>query len=158
MTIKRQQGIALIEAVIAVSIISLVFVGSLTTLNLYVNSWTKNLASIKSSYLLAEGAEAVYLLRDGSWSNISSLNPNTKYYFVWNGSAWVTSTTPVQVDGVYDRYVIFEPVYRDASDNIAESGTADDRSKLATVYVGYLNNNATTTASVRLYVFDLYES
>lgn len=147
------------EGLIGVSIIALTVIGSLTTFSLYIKAGTKNLANVQSSYLLNEGVEALFYMRDLGWaSNIGNkaLTP-TRHYFVWNGTTWTTSTTHIFVDAKYDRYFILESVCRDGVDNIVACGSAtiDPGTLKATVYVDWWSNNATTSKSTTVYLFDL---
>ncbi|OHA16703.1 MAG: hypothetical protein A3H57_00065 [Candidatus Taylorbacteria bacterium RIFCSPLOWO2_02_FULL_43_11] len=154
------KGTSLIEAIIGVAIIGLTVVGSMTTFNLYIKSWQNNLSNIQSSYILNEGVEGVFLQRDLGWSTYveGKADGVTKYYFSWDSgnNLWTLNTTPYQIDGKYDRYVIFSPVNRDANDNIAVSGSNDPDTNMATVYVGWATNSGTTTKSAAIYLFNIF--
>jgi hypothetical protein len=70
-------------------------------------------------------------VRDESWAQISqrtdSQNPSPPHYPVVENGKWVLSGAwPGLVNGKYDRYLIFEKVSRNPSDQIVSSGGTDD--------------------------------
>lgn len=154
-----KKGISLVEAVIGTAIVSLTLVGSIVVYNYFINAWSKNLANIQSAYLLEEGTEIIYYLRDSGWSsNISSIPVNTTRYFGWNGSNWTSTTTNSYVDGLFQRSFILGSVYRDSNGNIASSGNLDTNSKKATVYVAWRSSGGTTTKSMSIYISNIFNN
>ena len=113
------------------------------------------LHSTQAAFLLEEGAEAVRVLRDNGWSNISSLSPNTTYYPSFSGT-WTLSTTPVSV-GSFTRTVTVTNVNRDSSSqDIALTGTDDPQTKLITVTVAWTEGGNTKTKTLSFYVLDIF--
>lgn len=88
--------------------------------------------TLEATLLAQEGLEAVRLVRDASWADITwrtdLQNPSLRYYPTVENGVWVLATSsPGLVNGVYNRYVQFEKVSRDAvSDKIVSAGGADD--------------------------------
>src|SRR3989344_5716978 len=109
-------GISLVEVVIGTALILLSLVGLVGAYSFYLRAGVRNTDALKAAFLLEEGAEAAILLRDDSWSNLSSLTLNTPYHLSWNGSTWVTTAVPAVVDGVFSRTLTLFPVYRRDSD------------------------------------------
>jgi hypothetical protein len=60
---------------------------------------------------------------------------------------------------LYSRTVVFTPVYRDANNRIADTGTADPNTRGFTVAVAWPDDNttlSTTTKYVSSYITNLY--
>lgn len=88
---------------------------------------------LEATLLAQEGLEASRAVRDESWGTFSSLANNVRYYPVIENNKWKLSpNSPGLINGTYDRYVILEPVLRDAQDRIAGSGTVDSGTRKAT--------------------------
>ncbi len=143
---NRQRGFSLIEIVVATSITLAVI---LPLMNTFTNAFkyaSNNLARVQASFLEEEGVEAVRLIRDNGWStNIAPLTRNTPYYLTFNGTSWVTTTTPNSIDSTFTRTVTLSNVYRDGSQNIASSGTLDTNAVIATVAVAWNENGTPRT-------------
>jgi len=158
--LKQVWGFGLIEVVVAATIITVFFVAILSTYSFFLKTLLGGTQDVQATFLLREGAEVARILRDSSWSsNVATATVGTEYYLSWSGSAWVLSATPSYVDGVFDRTVTFESVYRDVNDDIASSGTIDDNIRLVTVDVAWRNSAAaTTTKTLQTYLTNLYSN
>ncbi|MDO8620448.1 MAG: hypothetical protein Q7R64_03830 [bacterium] len=106
------RGFSLVEVVVGTSLILLSLTGLTTAYSFYLKAGLTNMDNLKSAFLLQEGVEAVTLMRDDAWSNLSSLPVDTAYYLSWNGAKWATSTTEVLVDTIFTRTVKLSSVYR----------------------------------------------
>jgi prepilin-type N-terminal cleavage/methylation domain-containing protein len=153
-----KKGFGLIEVVVAATIITVFFVAILSTYSFFLKTLLGGTQEVQATFLLREGAEVSRILRDSSWSsNIVTATVGTEYYLSWNGSAWALTATPSYVDGLFDRTVTFESVYRDVNDDIASSGTVDGDTRLVTVNVAWKNSTAaTTTKTLQTYLTNLY--
>jgi type II secretory pathway pseudopilin PulG len=148
----------MVEILIGAAIISgvlLLLIGVLTNL---LRLSAANLRQVQAGFLAQEGAEAARLFRDAGWANIANLTAGQSYTLYFNGTRWATSTTPVFVDSLYDRRLRVETVCRNANSDIAPCGTNDPDAKLVTVTVAWRIGAATSTRSVSLYLFNLFES
>ena len=126
---KLQAGISLVEVVIGVGLILLALVGLITSYSFYLKAGLKNTDTLKAAFLMQEGVEAVTLMRDNGWSNLSSLTPGTSYYLAWNGSMWVSTTTATTTDGIFTRTFRLDDVYRKTSDqDIVDTSAPDSKS------------------------------
>lgn len=87
--------------------------------------------TLEMTLLAREALEAARTVRDESWAAISwrtsTQNPSPPYYPVVENGKWaLTVASPGLVNGKYDRYLIFEKVSRNSSDQIVSSGGTDD--------------------------------
>ena len=153
------RGIGLIEAVAGVSIISIFIFSLMLATQLSQRIVGESVRSAQASFLLEEGAEAVKIFRDTSWSSdVGGLAVGTNYFFSYNGATWVSATNNIYIDGIFERKFSLNNVYRDANDDIAVSGTLDSGTKKATVNVSWRGRTGTTTKSVSFYLTDLFSN
>ena len=152
-----RQGFSLVELVVGLAILSLVFMGLVSSYNAYIARVSGGAKAIRAAYLLEEGLEATRIIRDGGFqTNIASLTLGSDYYLSFSGSAWsVNQSTPEYIDGVL-RKVVFDAVYRDGNSDITPSGTLDTGTKKVTVTVSYPSGTGTTTKSLATYLTDLF--
>ena len=152
-------GIGLIEAVAGVSIISIFIFSLMLATQLSQKIVGESVRNIQASFLLEEGADAVKIFRDTSWSSgIGSLAAGTDYFFTYNGTTWVSTNSNVYIDEIFERKLTLDNVYRDANDDIAPSGTLDSGTKKATVGISWLGRTGTTTKSTSFYLTDLFSN
>lgn len=154
---KTKKGAGLIEVVIASGIVMLLFSGIVSVFNFYLRRSINTTDNVKAEILSEEGLEALRVVRDSGFSNISSLSRNTDHYLEFNGSTFVSTTTAEIVDEVFYRKFRVYDVYRDASLNISESGTLDSDIIKCTVFVSWLENGATTTRELSTYLGNVLE-
>ncbi len=121
-----QRGFSLVEVVIGASLILLALTGLITAYVFYFRAGLQSTPALQTAFLLQEGAEAVTLLRDEAWSNLSALSPETPYFLFWNGSKWVATTSEVLIDGAFRRTVTLSRVYRRNSDKDIVASTSPD--------------------------------
>jgi len=154
---KLNQGFGLIEVIVGVAIISVAFLGLMSVANLSFKILEKSSNNIKAGFLLEEGVEAVKIIRDSGWSNISSLSNGVNYYLNYNGTTWATTTTPVYMDNLFERTFVLNDVSRDINDDIADSGTVDPDTKKITISVSWKDGGGTITQSFSTYITNLFE-
>lgn len=154
---KFTKGFSLIEVVIATSVLGVLAVILMSSTNKGIILSNQALDQVQSNFLLEEGAEAVKSLRDINWTNISGVTDNTNYYLSFNNGTnlWSISTTPSKIDN-FTRVVVFYPVYRDANDDIAESGTLDSGIKKVTITNSWPSNGNTISKSISFYVSNIF--
>lgn len=151
-----QRGFFLIEVIIASSIIAVVLILLIGSIQNTVEVSKRALERTQASYLLEEGAEATKSIRDTSWSSIAALTSGTPYYLSYNGTAWALTETPGVVDR-FTRTVVISPVSRDASDDISATGTLDSGTKLVTVTVSWSASSGTQTKALAFYISNIRE-
>lgn len=152
---KKQSGFFLIEVVVATALIAGVLISLLGLVQNTVEVSQRALERTQVAYLLEEGSEAVKTIRDGAWTNISTLTNGTTYYLSWSGTAWSLSTTPSTI-GVFTRTIVFSAVSRDAnSDIVSVGGSADTRTRKITETVTWLAPSGTQTESLVFYIADI---
>lgn len=156
---RMSGGIGLIEAVAGISIISVFLFSLMLASQLSQKIVGESVKNIQAYFLLEEGADAVKILRDASWSSgIGNLSAGTDYYFSYNGTTWISTSANVYIDGFFERKFSLNNVYRDANDDIALSGTLDNGTKKATVSVSWRGRTGTTTKSASFYLTDLFSN
>ncbi len=160
---KLKAGISLVEVVIGTALILLSLTGLTTAYTFYLKAGLKNTDSLKSIFLLQEGVEAVTLLRDDAWSNLSSLPAGTPYYLSWNGTKWVSTTTPELIDAVFTRTITLDSVYRKTAGNdivevsAPDTKTLDPNARKLTVRVVWGTASTTQSRQVVTYLTNLFE-
>lgn len=153
---KKQSGFLLLEVVVASSVVGLVLVLILGSIQNSVRVSERSLQVTRAAFLLEEGAEAIKTIRDRGWSNISSLNTNTTYYLSWNGTDWSLVTIPNVFDS-FTRSVSIESVNRDSTsdDIVLSGGVIDSGTKKFTITVSWSGQTGTVSESLPFYITDL---
>ena len=137
--------------------------GLTTAYSFYLKAGLRNTNHLKAALLLQEGVEAVTLMRDGAWSNLSLLAVGTSYHLSWNGSMWVATTTPVIVDSAFTRTIKLGSVYRKtAGSDIVDVGAPDAKSldanaRKLTVTVAWGTASTTQSKQMVTYLTNLFE-
>ncbi len=148
----------MVEILVAVSImaVSILTAMEVTQKSLEVSRQASH--RTQASFLLEEGAEAVRILRDNAWTNISSLTPNTNYYLKFSGGTWISSSTASDgVVGIFTRKISLASVNRDnTTKDISSVGTDDPGTKLITVTVSWVEGSTTITKTLQFYIIDIF--
>ena len=136
------KGISIIEILVVVFIISVTLTSLLGLIGFSLGAASLMKQTNQANFLAQETMEAVRNFRDNtSWNTngLGTLTLNSPYHPEktadippkWN---LVSSEEPL---GIFNRKVVFEKVYRDGNDNIAQSGSEDPNTKKATVTVSW---------------------
>lgn len=131
----RQQGITIIEVIVAISIISIMVVVIGYSVITFVDARSQLLSNTQAIYLTEEGYEILRALRNDDWNTIDALTVGDTYYFDVATTTITITSTPEVIDGTYYRSFELAPVYRDGNDDIATSGTIDPDTLEVTVSV-----------------------
>ncbi len=133
---KQQKGVGMVEIIVCLSIIAITFWGFLELARYHLKIQEQSEAKLEAVNLAAEAMEAVRSIRDENWDNLAFLSSATKYYPIISGNNWtLIDTNPGPINGIYERWVIFEKVYRDSSDDISPLGIEDPQTKKVTAIV-----------------------
>lgn len=151
-----QHGFFLIEVVVASSIIAIVLILLIGSIQNTVEVSERSLEQTQAAYLLEEGAEATKAIRDTSWAQLAALTNTTTYYLSYNGTTWTTTTTANTIDR-FTRTVIFSPVYRNGTDDIAATGTLDTGVRLVTVTVSWSAPSGNQSKTLSFYIANIRE-
>ena len=146
----------MIEIIVAVSIITVSILAAMavTQKSVYVSRQAYH--ATQAAFLLEEGAEAVRIIRDNAWSNISSLTVGTNYYPTWAGGTWTLSQTANTVV-IFTRTVTLASVNRDdTTKDIASAGTNDPGTKLVTVTVSWIEGGTTINKTLQFYIIYIF--
>ena len=156
-SLKNKKGIGAVEIIIGAAIISLVL---LSVGVAFQNSLKASRAigkRVQASFLAEEGIEALRMLRDNDWQNISGLSDGGNYYLVWSSGAWATSTQNSFIDETFERKFTVLNTYRDGNDDIAQSGSLDSNTKKVTASVSWREGLSTTTESISAYLTNIFQ-
>lgn len=150
----QRSGFSLIEVLVASAIITTVVVGVVGALRLYASTAAADAARTQAALQTQETAEVLQILRDEGWSDhIANLSLGVSYQLAWNGSSYQATTSPVLIDGIYQRSFTLSAVHRDSNDNVAASGAVDNGSRLATITI---TRAGTTLMTSQVLLHDSY--
>lgn len=152
-------GFMLVEAIVAVSVVSVVLL-SLSGVAIFLSQASSdNTAKIQVAFLAEEGLEAVRIMRDKGWSlNIASLESGTAYHLSFVGNTWSATTDETLIDSTFDRTFVLEDVYRDSSyDIVLTGGTIDPDTKKVTVSVAWTRSGSVLTKSFSTYLANIFD-
>lgn len=151
-------GFTLVEVLVACVIISTTVLALMSATSKSIELSSKALRQVQANMLLEEGAEAVKSVRDNSWTGISNLNVNTNYYLAFSGNVWNLSTSPgTAIDGIFTRKIIFAPVYRNATYDIAQTGTLDPDIEKVTVTVSWKSPGGASSKDLSFYAANIFK-
>ncbi len=146
----------MVEIMVAASIIAVAILAVMGVAQKSIRLSTQTVHTAQAGFLLEEGAEAVRIIRDNDWANISSLSFNANYYAVFSSGTWNLSTTP-NTNGMFTRKINIAQVLRDnTSNDISVTGTADAGTRLVTVTASWLEGATTVTKTLSFYITDLF--
>ncbi len=146
----------MVEVVVAIAIITTSIFACMAVSNRAISVSKQALHMTQANFLLEEGAEAVRIIRDTNWTNISSLNTATSYYPTYSAGAWTLPTTSSQV-GIFTRKINIAAVNRVAgTDDISGSGTDDPGTKLITVTVSWVEGGQTMSKYLKFYILNIF--
>ena len=133
----KNQGFGVIELLVAILIIIVALVFIMEIYSFFLKAGAQNAKRLQAVALAQEVIEATRSVRDENWNNIANLSIETTYYPAQSGSPakWILSVGQQTING-FTRQVVLSRVYRDANDNIIESGGTEDlgtRKIIATV-------------------------
>ena len=155
----NSKGVSLLEIVLVLGLLAIVM-AAMAQLNLSAGRRIdSSLFDVRARYLAAETLEALRMLKEASWANLSALNTNTVYYLVFSDGSrdWsVSGANPGSIDGIFNRYFVLKPVRRDlATGRIVEAGgSLDARTLLAEVVVEWQERGVPKNVKVRTYLAD----
>jgi Tfp pilus assembly protein PilV len=153
---NMKKGFGLIEIIVTTAVVGTTVILLMGVIQDSVLVARLSLERAKAAFLLEEGAESVRVIRDNSWTGISSLTVNTPYYLLWNGTIWTTSSTPNQID-MFTRTITISDVYRDGNNDISSSGTLDVGTKLVTINVSWNSSSGTQTETLQFYITNTFD-
>lgn len=155
-SMPKKKGFMTLEVMIGATLITLSILASMSVAQKSIMVARQALHNSQAGFLLEEGAEAVRILRDNNWTNISGLSTGTTYYPLFAGNTWTLSTTPNTVD-IFTRTVTISNVNRDdTTDDISAVGTNDPRTKLVVVTVSWVEGGATLSKTLSFYIIDVF--
>lgn len=153
----KNKGISIVEIVISSAIITATVALLIGSIQVYSKMSAKTSKEVQAVLLIEETAEAIQIIRDSDWDNISNTINGEDYYLNFSGSSYSLNTTPSLINDTYTRIITFSEIERDGSDNIAVSGTTDVNSKLVNVNVSWEYKGEITSKSADFLIHNIYE-
>lgn len=135
---KDSRGQSIVEIILAVALTAIILPGLLTGFLASREGKAQKTQRLTASALLREGVDAVRSIREKGWnSGFGNLAPGD-YHPAVNAAdnTWKLDPAPELV-GNYTRTITLADVYRDGSNNIADTGTLDPSTKKATIAVSW---------------------
>lgn len=139
--LNHQRGFIFLEILIAITLISIVFITLLGLVFSALNISSSIRKTTEINVLMKEELEAVRSFRDGTtWSNFSTVNfgIGNPYYFILSGGQW-TRSSGTETIGSFTRNVFFDKVSRDPTtkyiENVYNSSNDDPDTRKVTVNV-----------------------
>ena len=146
---QKQQGVGIVEVIVALALISAVFFSVSTVMQFSIRTH-RMLAMRQTASLLAdEGLEVVRFERDSSLVTLWARPVDTDLFVEFSGmNAQLTETDPGPINGIYTRVIRLEQVYRDMAGDIAAMGTEDTNARRVTVTVSFTDPFSTSQSVV----------
>lgn len=153
---KRNSGFLIIEVLLAIVILSMVFLSIFSTLSFLANKTEKSKFDTQAASLMQEGMEQT---RSSILANWKSFSPG-EYYPVFNNATktWtITEGNEGVLEGRFTRVISLEKVCRNKSDEGTQSncsiGVEDLQSKIIKVKISWKEGNTDKNAEASLLVF-----
>lgn len=157
---QKNTGFMMVEVIVAVAIISVSILTAMSISQKSIQLSYRSLHTTQATFLLEEGAEAVRIIRDNAWTNISNKIVDTKYFLAFPVNTWVLDTNATEV-GKFNRSVKFFNVYRNTtSGDIVPEGSSgasiDTGTKLVTVTIIWAEGGQEFTKELSFYLMDVF--
>lgn len=159
--IVNKKGFGLLEIVVAIAIISMTLFALMNVSRIVFNVIDSTTSNIQAAFLLEEGAEALKILRDTGWVYyIENLSAGIDYYLFFSGGELEATTTPIYIDGIFERKFVISDVYRDALsfDIVDSGGFFDIGTKKIDLSVAWRAQKATSTKNLSFYITNLFNN
>lgn len=150
---KNQKGIGMVEIIVGLAVIAITFWAffELARYNLKIQEQSR--LKIEALSLATEAMESIRSVRDEDWTNIDSLVFGTQYYPTISTNKWtLSSTNPGPINGVHDRWITIERVFRDSNDDIAAAGIEDTETRKITAIVEWNDHGTIRDVSLTSYL------
>jgi Tfp pilus assembly protein PilV len=152
----KTKGFMMIEILVAASIITVFVLAAMGAAQKAISLSRQSFHTAQANFLMNEGAEAVRIVRDNAWSNISGLTVGANYYPTFSGGTWTLSTTSNAV-GIFTRKVVVENVNRNSStQDISTVGTNDPNTKFVTVTLSWPEHGTTISKTMSFYIINIF--
>lgn len=155
---SSQQGILLLEVIVGIAVFFGVFLAFYNLSYQLGIAQRETVTDVQVTALMTAALEGARAIRDDDWATFAGYDSDQDYYVVHNGTDWILQTTPIQILNGYNLSVRLSDVYRDANDDIADSGTLDTNTRLVTVTVSWTDSRGTERQdSMSEYLTNLFE-
>ncbi|MFT5280675.1 MAG: hypothetical protein ACI9AR_000099 [Flavobacteriaceae bacterium] len=154
----KAKGVVLIEVIVAVSIVTLTVFALILSVQKALSLSGHALHQSRASFLMQEGVNALYIVRDTGWSTIDGLSLSTDYYLEFIGGTW-TATSSLQTIGKYTRTFQISNVNRNIlTDDIASIGLDDSNTKKVDLSVSWSEGGEAYNEEMSFYLINSFSS
>jgi len=155
----NNDGFSILEAMIAIAVAILVFVGIYQITILSIRTTETNLKKTEAVHRAEELIEITRSLRNDGWSDsIGTLSPGTAYYLVLEDGEWTFSSISPEETEVFTETIEVGDIYRDGDDNISQSGTLDPNTKKITATVSWNDRGVAREESIETYITNFLDN
>lgn len=119
----QHTGIALVEMLVAVTILLLMLAAIAFSITGYVDVRKELINETKATYLANDGYEILRAIRDTNWNTLKNLTIGTTYYLSVSTTTLAVSNTPEIINSSFRRSFVVQSLYRDSNDDIVSSST-----------------------------------
>lgn len=151
-------GFMLVELLVIAAILVILIISAAAVARKAIEVSNRSLHMTQASFLLEEGIEAVRILRDNDFGNVTAPVSPTNFYLEFTGGTWTKSTTPSNI-GIFTRHFNIYTVSRDPNTkDIVDVGGVDDAgTSLITMNVSWVEGGENVTKSVSFYLTNIFE-
>lgn len=149
------RGIALVELIVGIALVSVIMLAivGLAARNIRLSQIV--LENVQADFLVEEGIEAIKLMRNDAWTNLTALAYDQEYGLAYVGTSWTATTASDTTDGFTRTFVLSE-VTRDINDDIADTGTIDTQTLLVNVDVAWASATGERSRALSFYITDFF--
>lgn len=152
---KINKGFALIEVLIAVTIISGSMLTVVSVANKSVTYAQNSLKDYQATLAMEETIEAVKSIRAANWSNISSLTDGQNYGLDFVNNNYTTIQNPTEDTLGFTKSFSVNNVMRDANNDIAVSGTLDSGTKKIIINISWVDGGKNKSKNIQFYIANI---
>lgn len=157
---KHTRGFSVVEVIVGAALVAVIVTAIASAWQFYEKIVGQSVRLAEADLLIDEASEALQYRRDAGWtSRIATLALDTNYYLTWLDTDYIATTTPAAFPGSYVCIFKLSSVRRDASDNIATTGTVDPNTLLATISIApSLSATSTVIMQAQTLVHNIFKN
>ena len=149
-----ESGFTIIEILVAITAIVVAFTAILGFFAFEARVAERSRMRLEAISLSEEAMEAVRNFRDNTtWSStgIGNLSTGVDFHPASSSTGWNIISGSENING-FTRKIIFNRVYRDANDNISDSGKEDNNTRKVTVTISWADRQGTTQENLITFI------
>lgn len=152
----NQKGFMTVEIMVSVFIITMSVLATMNITQRSVYLSRQNFNGSQAVFLVEETSEALRMIRDQSWSNISSKSNAVPYYLKFNNGAWeITEDEQYAVLNGITRKITFENACRDVNQDLVGCGTPDAGTRQANIIAEWYTGGILYRKVLAIYLMNI---